>query len=219
MSSAPTMTACGLRSEKPGTVDDLARSGLERTPAAFSICPPRTQRNVATGFRSPNLDAKQRVRRTRARGPELQMPRNTESRNVYNGRERKKTLNDMLDIDRRRNRWLPINMRQLLYATGLRSRDEGVTHDVLAYLGGAEVLAETVSPGGGERKEHRDADDACGDAQKRREGAGPDVRRFRSTSFSRIAPVIQLTRNGYSLCGREPARAFWYARAGVQVAG
>ena len=56
-------------------------------------------------------------------------------------------------------------MDNFLYAGGLRSRDESMTNDIPADLGGAEVLAETVSPGERERQEHRDAHDACGDAQ------------------------------------------------------
>jgi hypothetical protein len=48
-------------------------------------------------------------------------------------------------------------MRHFLRAACFRSRDESVTHDILAYLGRAEVLTKAVSVHNRKRKEHRDA--------------------------------------------------------------
>jgi hypothetical protein len=56
-------------------------------------------------------------------------------------RHRQETLRDILDSHCYRNRRLRIDARDLLGATGFRSRDERVTYDVLANFGGAEVLA------------------------------------------------------------------------------
>ena len=48
-------------------------------------------------------------------------------------------------------------MRDLLFATGLRARDESVPYDILAYLGGSKVLAKVMSIRNGEGKQHRHA--------------------------------------------------------------
>ena len=85
------------------------------------------------------------------------MLENTEGRDLRGYCHGKQSLRDILDRHRRRIRRLRIDERNLLYATGLRSRDEGVTYDILAYLGGAKVLAKVMSPGSGEGKEHRHA--------------------------------------------------------------
>src|ERR1039458_1709882 len=59
VSSAPTITACGLRNEKPGTVRDLVRSGLERTPAMFPDQSRHAHANVrGDGNSTPNVEAR-----------------------------------------------------------------------------------------------------------------------------------------------------------------
>src|SRR6266481_2040888 len=74
VSSAPTMTACGLRNENPGTVDDLVRSGLKRTPALFRINHVGEQVMRAATWRGRQIERlDQWVGRARARRPELQM--------------------------------------------------------------------------------------------------------------------------------------------------
>lgn len=85
------------------------------------------------------------------------MSKDAENRNVRNYCQRKKTLRDVLDNHRGRNRGQRVDMRHPLDTAGLRSRDESVTHDVLAYFGGAEVLAKAMNPCNRKRKQHRDA--------------------------------------------------------------
>ena len=85
------------------------------------------------------------------------MLEDTESRNVRNSCQGEEALRDVLYRHRHRNRRLRIDMRDLLYAPGLRSRDESVPYDILAYLGGSKVLAKVMSIRNGEGKQHRHA--------------------------------------------------------------
>jgi len=85
------------------------------------------------------------------------MSKDVESRNVGNYSKRKETLRGVLDNHRCRNRGQRVDMRHPFGAAGLRSRDEGMTHYILPYLGGAEVLTKAVSPANREGKQHRDA--------------------------------------------------------------
>ena len=71
------------------------------------------------------------------------MLEDTEGRNFRNYCLREEALCDILDNHRRRNRRLRIDMRNLLYATGLRSRNESVAYDIVAYLGAAKMFARS----------------------------------------------------------------------------
>src|ERR1035437_2251734 len=113
-----------------------------------------TQTYVATGTRWTSMELEQWVGCVRARRPELEMLEETESRDFRNYCLREEAFRDVLDNHRHRNRRLRVDMRNLLYATGLRSRDEGVTYDILPDLGGAKALAKLMSPDSGEGKEH-----------------------------------------------------------------
>src|SRR5208337_5169374 len=155
VSSAPTITACGLRNEKPGTVRDLVRSGLERTSAMF----PDQSRHAHANVRGDGDSTRmwrlgQWVGCARARRPELEVLQDTEGRDFRNYCQGEEGVRDILDNHRRRNRRLRIDKRNLLYAPGLRSRDESVAYDILAYLGGAKVLAKVMSIRNGEGRQH-----------------------------------------------------------------
>jgi len=78
--------------------------------------------------------------------PDLKMLENSKSRNVRDYCERERARPQMLDSHRRWNRRLRIDVRDFLDAARLGPGDESVTHDILANLSGAKVLAKVVRP-------------------------------------------------------------------------
>ena len=88
------------------------------------------------------------------------MPKNTESGNVGDCRIAEEAFPDVQDIHERRNRRLRIDVRDLLFATRLGSRDESVAHDILSYLGRAEVLPKLKRSRTRKGEQHRHAHDA-----------------------------------------------------------
>src|ERR1700722_5450926 len=138
VSSAPTITACGLRNEKPGTVDDLVdQCWNKKTPADFiaSIRSGVTRTYTLTGLDGRMYGLEQRVGRARAGRPELEMLENTENRDGRKCWQREEPGRFTREYCRLRNRRLCIEVHDLFYATGLRSCDESVTHDIVSNLG------------------------------------------------------------------------------------
>src|SRR5271156_4181659 len=114
----------------------------ERTaPANFTaLIPPGVRKSTRlTDSTDQCLSLEQWVWRARGRMSELKMLEDSESRNVRDNREREQWRRAMLDSHRRWNRRLRIDMRHLLDAASLRARDESVTDDIVANLGGAKV--------------------------------------------------------------------------------
>ena len=129
--------------------------GWSELQQCFRINPAmRTQTCVATGTRRRMWRLGQWVGCARARRPELEMLEQTESRDFRNYCQREEALRDIPDNHRHRKRRLRIDKRNLLHAPGLRPRDESVAYDILAYLGGAKVLAKVMSIRNGEGKQH-----------------------------------------------------------------
>jgi len=85
------------------------------------------------------------------------MLQDTEDRNVRRQFPSEEAPGDIRDNHRHGNRRLRVDKRNLLYAPGLRSRDESVAYDIAAYLGGSKVLAKVMRPRSGKGKKHRDA--------------------------------------------------------------
>jgi hypothetical protein len=109
-------------------------------------------------------------------------------------------------------------MRNLLFA-GLGSRDESVAHDVVTYLGRAEVIAKAVSPRNRERKEHCHAHDTRRHAQNRGDPSSPGFQKIAHFTLN-IAAVPRSHKNGRQQDQKhQPVRAFYLLAPAAPIGG